>query len=95
MPGAALTGVAESGSMGHITAPCRLPDAQARVPAPAGGAMTATVSGTAERAKAERIRSLAQRCRDLSELTAIPEVTRELVSIAEALDSEAELVADR
>jgi len=56
--------------------------------------MTATSSGTAERAKAERIRALAQRCRDLSELTAIPEVSRELVSIAEALDSEAELVAE-
>lgn len=57
--------------------------------------MTAISSGTAERAKAERIRALAQRCRDLSELTAIPEVTRELVSIADALDSEAELVVDR
>ncbi|MGO8915543.1 MAG: hypothetical protein ACLQJR_06515 [Stellaceae bacterium] len=57
--------------------------------------MTAIASGTAERAKAERIRSLAQRCRDLSELTAIPEVSRELVSIADALDSEAELVAEK
>lgn len=57
--------------------------------------MTARVSGTAERATAERIRSLAQRCRELSELTAIPEVTRELVSIADALESEAELVAER
>lgn len=55
--------------------------------------MTATSSGTAERAKAERIRALARRCRDLSEQTAIPDVSRELVSIADALDSEAELVA--
>ena len=55
--------------------------------------MTATSSGTAERAKAERLRSLAHRCRELSEQTAIPEVSRELVSIADALDSEAELVA--
>jgi hypothetical protein len=45
-----------------------------------------------ERARIERIRSLAQRCRELSEQTAIPELTRELVSIAEALDDEAELV---
>ncbi len=81
--------------MGHITPPCRLADAQVRMPVRAGGAMTAIASGTAERAKAERIRSLAQRCRDLSELTAIPEVSRELVSIADALDSEAELVAEK
>ena len=56
--------------------------------------MAATSSGTTERAKADRIRSLAQRCRDLSEQTAVPDVSRELVSIADALDSEAELVAD-
>lgn len=49
-------------------------------------------TGAAERARVARIRALAQRCRDLSELTALPEVTRELVSIADALDSEAELV---
>jgi hypothetical protein len=49
-------------------------------------------SGAKERARIERIRSLAQRCRELSEQTAIPELTRELVSIAEALDDEAELV---
>jgi hypothetical protein len=57
--------------------------------------MSATSSGLAERARADRIRSLARRCRELSELTAIPEVTRELVSIADALDSEAELVNDQ
>jgi hypothetical protein len=57
--------------------------------------MTATLSWTTERAKAQRIRSLAQRCRDLSEQTAIPEMSRELVSIADALEGEAELVADR
>jgi hypothetical protein len=55
--------------------------------------MSASPSAAAsERARIERIRSLAQRCRDLSEQTAIPELTRELVSIAEALDHEAELV---
>jgi hypothetical protein len=56
--------------------------------------MTATSSGTAEQAKAERLRTLAQRCRELSEQTAIPDVSRELVSIADALDGEAELVAE-
>jgi hypothetical protein len=55
--------------------------------------MTATSSGTAERAKAERLRTLARRCRELSEQTAIPDVSRELVSIADALDGEAALVA--
>ena len=55
--------------------------------------MTAKSSGVLERASAERLRSLAQRCRELSELTALPEVTRELVSIADALESEADLVS--
>jgi hypothetical protein len=41
------------------------------------------------------MRSLARRCRDLSEQTAIPELTRELISIADALDDEAELVDER
>lgn len=48
----------------------------------------------AERAKIERIRVLAQRCRELSDMTAVPEVARELESIAEALESEAELVGE-
>lgn len=48
----------------------------------------------AERAKIERIRALAQRCRELSDMTAVPDVARELESIAEALDSEAELVGE-
>ncbi len=52
-------------------------------------------SQAAERARVERMRSLAQRCRDLSEQTAVPEVTRELVSIADALESEAELVVQK
>jgi hypothetical protein len=47
-----------------------------------------------ERSKIERLRALARRCRELSEITAVPEVARELESIAEALDSEAELVGD-
>lgn len=56
--------------------------------------MSAKSSQTTERARVERIRSLAQRCRDLSEQTAIPDLTRELLSIADALDNEAELVAE-
>ena len=57
--------------------------------------MSAKSSQNSERARIERMRSLAQRCRDLSEQTAIPDLTRELLSIADALDNEAELVADR
>jgi hypothetical protein len=57
--------------------------------------MAANSKGIAEQARADRIRRLAERCRDLSELTAVPEVTRELVSIADALESEAELVAEK
>jgi len=43
-----------------------------------------------ETAEAARLRSLAQRCRDLSEMTVIPEVSRELLAIAAALEDEAE-----
>jgi hypothetical protein len=57
----------------------------------AKGAMTATL---AERTKVERLRALARRCRELSEMTAVPEVARELVAIADALDGEAELAAE-
>lgn len=53
--------------------------------------MNAKSTDSAERARMERIRALAQRCRDLSEMTAVPEVTRELVSIADELENEAEL----
>jgi hypothetical protein len=56
--------------------------------------MTGKSPGVAERARAERIRALAQRCHDLSEQTAIPEVTRELLSIARELEEEAALVAE-
>ncbi|HEX6980986.1 MAG TPA: hypothetical protein VF342_16975 [Alphaproteobacteria bacterium] len=41
-------------------------------------------------ANPERLRTLAQRCRDLSEMTVVPEVTRELVRIADELDDEAD-----
>jgi hypothetical protein len=56
--------------------------------------MTTKSSDVVERASAQRMRSLAQRCRELSELTALPEVTRELVAIADALESEADLVSE-
>jgi hypothetical protein len=39
---------------------------------------------------AGRLRTLARRCRELAEMTMVPDVTRELLSIANALDSEAE-----
>jgi hypothetical protein len=56
--------------------------------------MTTKSSDVVEHASAQRMRSLAQRCRELSELTALPEVTRELVAIADALESEADLVSE-
>jgi hypothetical protein len=55
--------------------------------------MSATTTSTAEHARVKRIRALAQRCRDLSEMTAVPDVTRELISIANELENEAELAA--
>ena len=45
----------------------------------------------ADEALAQRFRGLAQRCRELAEMTAVPEVTRELLSIARELEDEAEL----
>jgi hypothetical protein len=45
----------------------------------------------ADEALAQRVRGLAQRCRELAEMTAVPEVTRELLSIARELEDEAEL----
>lgn len=57
--------------------------------------MTTETAAMGERARVERMRVLARRCRDLSEQTAIPELTRELISIADALDNEAELDTER
>jgi len=62
---------------------------------PAGGVMGVNRPSIAERARAERIRALSRRCRDLSEMTAIPEVTRELLGIAQELENEAELVTEK
>ncbi|HEY0525047.1 MAG TPA: hypothetical protein VGD08_16760 [Stellaceae bacterium] len=49
---------------------------------------------TADTAASLRLRRLARRCRDLSEMTAIPDMTRELVNIATELEDEADR-ADR
>lgn len=48
--------------------------------------------GYGDAASAARLRGLARRCQELSEMTAVPEVTHELESIARALESEAGLV---
>jgi len=47
--------------------------------------------GLAEAAGTERLLDLARRCRELAELTAVPDVTRELERIARALEDEAGL----
>lgn len=44
-----------------------------------------------DEAGADRLRDLARRCRELAEMTAVPDVTRELLSIARSLDDEAGL----
>lgn len=56
--------------------------------------MGAKTASAAERARIERIRALARRCRDLSEMTAVPDVTRELVRIADELETEAEMAVE-
>jgi len=50
---------------------------------------TAGGHGIADNAQAERLRDLARRCRDLAELTAVPDVVRELERIAQVLEDEA------
>ena len=52
-------------------------------------------SGMPGEDRADRFRALAQRCRELSDMTAVPEVTRELLGIAAELEREAELVTGR
>lgn len=56
--------------------------------------MGAKPTSAAERARIERIRALARRCRDLSEMTAVPDVTLELVRIADELETEAEMAVE-
>ncbi len=57
--------------------------------------MAGTKPRSAEHVRAERLRALSRRCRELSEMTAVPDVTRELVGIAEELENEAELVTEK
>ena len=52
--------------------------------------MTASALDDTRTETAGRLRNLARRCRELAEMTMVPDVTRELLSIAMALDSEAE-----
>jgi hypothetical protein len=58
-----------------------------------GGASPPRSSGKAT--ASDRLRGLARRCRVASEETAMPEISLELVHIAEALDDEATSLAER
>lgn len=55
-------------------------------------AMTVTAP---EAGSIDRLRTLAKRCRDLSDMTMVPEVSRELNAIAAELDREAERAGRR
>jgi predicted transcriptional regulator len=52
----------------------------------------ATVSAAQE--MRARLRELARRCRELSEMTAVPELTRELSNIADDIEKEAEMAQE-
>jgi hypothetical protein len=56
--------------------------------------MGAHIVSAAEETRSQRIRDLARRCRELSEMTAVPELINELNSIAEDLDNEAEMALE-
>jgi hypothetical protein len=56
---------------------------------------TAMTLADPEVGNVERLRKLAQRCRDLSDMTMVPEVARELAAIAAELDGEAERAGRR
>jgi hypothetical protein len=53
--------------------------------------MAGRIADQAEASSADRLRDLARRCRELSDMTAVPDMVRELVSIARALENEAAL----
>jgi hypothetical protein len=53
--------------------------------------MSAETMSVAEETRSRRIRALAERCRELSEMTAVPELVRELNVIANDLEKEAEM----
>jgi hypothetical protein len=56
--------------------------------------MGAHIVSAAEETRSQRIRDLARRCRELSEMTALPELIKELNDIAEDLDNEAEMALE-
>ena len=56
--------------------------------------MGAHIVSAAEETRSQRIRHLARRCRELSEMTALPELIKELNDIAEDLDNEAEMALE-
>ena len=49
--------------------------------------MSASALQESRSESADRLRGLARRCRELAEMTMVPDVTRELLSIAMALDN--------
>jgi len=58
-------------------------------------ASPAQARASAKPGSADRLRGYAKRCRILSEETAMPEISQELVHIAEALEDEADTIAGR
>ena len=56
--------------------------------------MGAHIVSAAEETRSQRIRDLARRCRELSEMTAVPELIKDLNNIADDLDNEAEMALE-
>jgi len=52
--------------------------------------MAKDLAGVVVGATADRLRELARRCVDLADMTAVPEVAKELTDIARALGDEAD-----
>ena len=71
----------------RTTATAKRKAAPARARAPA--------KAPAKSMSADRLRVLAKRCRVVSEETAMPEISQEMVHIAEALEDEADTLAGR
>lgn len=71
----------------RTTATAKRKTAPARSRAPA--------KAPAKSVSADRLRALARRCRVVSEETAMPEISQEMVHIAEALEDEADTLAGR
>jgi len=60
-----------------------------------GGVVTTETRPVPEAGLADRLRALAQRCRELSQWTTIPDVTRGLDDIADCLSHEADRVESK